>query len=121
MRRTPNTPHHPRAFGHRFVIVAGSAALLVGCTTAASRLTGVDPEHSKPTTCIGYCNDLYASLVGQEQKLREVNLGECRVLPQPERGACLEEEGARHAAEMSRLEQLRAACLNTCAKGASAG
>lgn len=121
MHRAPSTPRPFRASGHRLLVLAGLAAVLVGCTTAANQLTGVSAERARPTTCITYCNDLYSGLVSQEQKLREVNLGECSVLAQPQRGACLEEEGNRHAAEMLRIEQLRAACLGTCTKAALPG
>jgi hypothetical protein len=121
MHRSPNTPRSFRVTDSRFAALAVLAALLVGCTMAASKLAGVSPERSLPTTCIASCTDLYSRLVSQEMKLREENVAACRLLPQPQRGACLEEEGARHAAEMMRLEQLRAACNSSCAKNPSAG
>jgi len=121
MHRTPSTLRSFRVTGSRFAALAGLAALLVGCTMAAGKLAGVSPERALPTTCIARCTDLYSNLVNQETKLREENLASCRLLPQPQRGACLEEEGARHAAEMTRLEQLRAACNRNCAKNPSAG
>jgi hypothetical protein len=121
MHRSPNTSRRSRVPVSRFAALALLAASLVGCTMAASKLAGVTPERALPTTCIASCNDLYSRLVSQEMKLREENLAACRLLPQPQRGACLDEEGARHAAEMTRLERLRAACNSSCAKNPSAG
>lgn len=117
MHRAANGSSRFRVFDNGFLMIAGLAAVLVGCTTVADRLTGVSPSRAMPTTCTHQCKDLYSILVAQESKLREENIGACRALPQPERGACLEEEGARHAEEMARLQQLHADCLSSCLKG----
>ena len=116
MDRAPNSTSLSRALGKRFVLMAGLAVFVVGCTTVANHLTGVRPERLSPIGCVDNCKSLYASLVSQELKLREENLESCRILPQPDRGACLDEEGVRHAAEMDRLERLKAECLTNCVK-----
>ena len=121
MDRAPSSPSLHRILGNRFVLLAGLAAVVAGCTTVEKHLTGVKLERSRPTTCVSYCNDLYAGLVGQEMKLHDENLGSCGILPEPQGGACMAEEGARHAAEMDRLQHLRAACLRSCVKGAVPG
>ena len=96
-------------------IIAGSALLtLVGCTMPGERLTGVELSRSRPITCMQQCSSLYRSLIDQEQKRHVANIEVCRSLPQSAMGACLEEEGLRHAAEMERLSSSLTDCQGSC-------
>ena len=115
MQLARNTRNAPRTLGNAFIIVAGSAlVVIVGCTMVGDRLTGARLNRSVPTTCVRACNDLYRTLVDRERKLHAANVEFCRRRPQPDRGACLDAEGGRHSAEMARLEQARVDCLDGC-------
>jgi hypothetical protein len=115
MQRARSTWTAPRTHRYTAAVASASALLaLVGCTMVGDRLNGVALERGGPTTCIKQCNDLYRVLIDQEQKVRATNVERCLSLPQPERGACLEAEGARHAAEMERLSRARTDCQDNC-------
>jgi len=88
--------------------------LVVGCTQVGDNLTGVELNRGRPTTCIKQCNDLYKMLFNDEQKLHETNVQNCQALPQPDKGACLAAEAARHEAEMDRLSQAKKDCQDGC-------
>ena len=118
MCRAANAPSLSLVLGRRFLIVAGLAAALVSCGTVGNRITGVKLGRAQPTTCIRNCNELYNGLIARESKMREQNLELCRQLSQPQLGTCLMEEGERHAAEMTRLEQAKADCLSSCTRDA---
>ncbi|MEK7330528.1 MAG: deoxynucleoside kinase, partial [Candidatus Eisenbacteria bacterium] len=62
----------------------------------------------------GTYHDLYKILYDEEQKLHDTNVGNCQALPQPEKGACLAAEGARHSAEKERLGRAKTDCHNGC-------
>lgn len=98
-------------------IIAGSALLtLVGCTMPGERLTGVELSRSRPMTCMQECSSLYRNLIDQEQKRHVANIEVCRSQSQTAMGACLEEEGVRHAAEMERLSSGLTECQGSCEK-----
>jgi len=67
-----------------------------------------------PITCVKQCNDLYKPLFVFEQRLHNANVANCQALPNEEKGACLEAEGARHSAEMDRLGQAKIECQEDC-------
>lgn len=99
-------------------IAAGSALLvLVGCMTVTERLTGVEPSRLRPTTCMQRCSSLYRSLFDEERKRHVANTEVCWTMTQAARGACLEEEGLRHAAEMERLSLGLTECQTSCERG----
>lgn len=95
--------------------VAVVALLAVtGCTMVGDRLLGVGPSDSGPTTCVKECNDTYKELYQQEQALHAANVEACQVLPQADKGPCLDAEGARHGAAMDALGDAKIECQNSC-------
>lgn len=91
-----------------------SLLLFAGCTLVSDRLTGVRLNQGGAVTCIKQCNDQFKALYDDEQTLHNSNVESCQALPQPEKGACLEAEGARHSAEMDRLGQAKVDCQDGC-------
>ncbi len=84
-----------------------------GCTFVGDSLTGVQAG-AGPTSCIKQCNDLYATLYNQEQKLHATNVAGCQTLSQPDKGNCLVAEDARHTAAMTALGNAKIECQNNC-------
>jgi hypothetical protein len=115
MQHARNTHDASRTLTRALGIAAAAALLaLVGCTMVGDRITGVTVTRKAATTCIKQCNDLYKTLYDEEQKLHDANVEECQSLDQPEKGACLAAESARHAAEMERLGQAKIDCQDGC-------
>ena len=98
--------------------LAGTAGLglllLAGCTLVSDQLTGVRLNDGGPTSCVKQCNDQFKILYDDEQKLHDATLEDCQALPQPEKGACLDAEDARHTAEMDRLGRAKVDCQVGC-------
>ena len=99
-------------------IVAGAIVIalvaLAGCTFMGDSLTGVKVTGAGPTTCVKQCNDLYAMLYNDEQKLHDTNVNNCQALPQPDKGNCLVAEDARHQAAKDQLTAGKIDCQNNC-------
>jgi hypothetical protein len=106
----------------RRAVVYASLATLLGvvsltlsqCTMVGDNLTGVDLNRGRPTTCIKQCNDLYALLYDQEQKLYNTNKEACQPLPQPDKDACLAAALAQHQANQDQLGIDKVACQTSC-------
>ncbi len=113
---------HARPSRLRRAVIYAALATLLGavsltlsqCTMVGDNLTGVGLNRGRPTTCIKQCNDLYKSLYDGEQKLHDTNVEACQALPQPDKGACLTAEAARHVAEKDRLSQAKIDCQSNC-------
>jgi hypothetical protein len=115
MQRARNIHGAPRTLITALAIVAASAlSMVVGCTMVDDQLTGVRLHRDGATTCVKQCNDLYKTLFDEEQKRHDANVEACQGLPQLEKGACLDAESARHAAEMDRLGQAKVDCQSGC-------
>ena len=117
---------HSRTSAPRVFAAVASLAILgaiAGCTMVGDSLTGVRLKADGPTSCVKDCNDLYKGLYEQEQKLHDTNIEACQALEQPDKGACLEAEAARHEAAMTTLSSGKVECQNTCHRqgGGSAG
>lgn len=87
---------------------------LAGCTFMGDSLTGVQVNGAGPTTCVKQCNDLYATLYKEEQKLHDTNVEACQALSQPDKGNCLTAETARHEAAKAALSAGKIECQNNC-------
>jgi hypothetical protein len=106
----------------RRAVVYASLATLLGvvsltlsqCTMVGDNLTGVDLNRGRPTTCIKLCNDHYAILYDEEQKLYDTNKAACQALAQPAKDECLAAELARHQARMGELGAAKIECQNSC-------
>lgn len=99
-----------------FAALATLATLtaLAGCTMVGDSLNGVRLKADGPTSCVKECNDFYKVEFDAEQKLHDSNVEACQVLEQPDKGACLETESARHAAAMMALGEAKVECQNNC-------
>ena len=98
--------------------VLGAVAILgliafAGCTFVGDNITGVSAG-SGPTTCVKQCNDLYKNLYAEEQKTHDTNNNACQALAQPDKGACLASEDARHQAAKASLGAAKIECQNNC-------
>jgi hypothetical protein len=87
---------------------------LAGCTFMGDSLTGVQVNGAGPTTCVKQCNNLYATLYNEEQKLHDTNVEHCQALPQPDKANCLAAEDARHQAAKTALSAGKIDCQNNC-------
>ena len=114
----------PHARQHRLRRATAYAALammlgvvsltLSQCRAVGDKTTGVQLFRGNATSCIKDCNDQYKLLFDQEQKLHATNVENCQALSQPDRGACLAAEDARHTAAMVQLGDDKTNCQNTC-------
>jgi len=111
--------HNRRRRSALYAVLAATLGIvsltLVQCMNVGEKTTGVIFK-TNPTTCIKQCNDQYKILFDQEQKLHQTNVENCQALPQPDRGACLNAESARHSARMAELGQAKIDCQNNCHK-----
>jgi hypothetical protein len=105
----------PTRIGLLWILAALAALLAVaGCTMMGDNLTGVQVNGAGPTTCVKQCNNLFASLYNEEQKLHDTNIEHCQTLAQPDKGACLAAEDARHQAAKTALSAAKIDCQNNC-------
>ena len=88
---------------------------LTQCTNVGDRLTGVSLDRQSALSCIKQCNDA-AKLQRDEfcKKNFQTAQGECNLLPEPDRTACLNEATAAkeacNAAANAQKEQCHASC-----------
>jgi hypothetical protein len=103
-------------------IVAVLALLATaGCTLIGDQVVGSGRAGSGPETCVKECNDTYKDLYQQEQQRHLEQVEACQTLPQPDKEACLDAEGARHEAAMDALGAAKLECQNGChAQGSGA-
>jgi len=112
MRKATMSPSEARL---TWTLVTAMALVpLAGCTMVGDRLLGVGTPVSGVTSCVKDCNDTYKTLYQEEQTRHAENVEACQALPQPERSACLDAEGARHGQAMDDLGEAKIECQNGC-------
>jgi len=78
---------HARPNRLRRAVIYAALATLLGvvsltlsqCTMVGDKLTGVDLNRGRPTTCLKNCNDFYALVYDQEQKYHDQAMLLCAV------------------------------------------
>ena len=113
---------HARQHRLRRTAVYAALAMMLGvvsltlsqCRAVGDKTTGVQLFRGNATSCIKQCNDQYKLLYDAEQKQHATNVEDCQALPQPQKGACLAAEDARHQAAKTQLGQDKTACQNNC-------
>ena len=108
----PSRTSTPRVFAALAALAILTA--LASCTLVGESLTGIKMKADGPTSCVKECNDFYKGEFDREQKLHDSNVEACLALEQPDKGACLEAESARHSAAMEALGEAKTACQNNC-------
>lgn len=94
--------------------LAAGAVFIASCTSVTDSTTGVSIQRGVPTTCIKGCNDQFALLYAEEQKLHLTNVEACQAVPQSEKNACLVAESTRHDAAKTALGLAKIACQTEC-------
>jgi len=113
---------HARSSRIRRAVVYATLATLLGvvslmlsqCTMVGDNLTGVGLNRATPTRCTKECSDRFQIKHDQEIKLHKTNQEICQAMDQPEKGACLAAEDARHIAKIAELVAEQDACDVTC-------
>ena len=114
---------HPRWILTCTLVVAASAAALVGCTMISDTTSGVSLDRANVSDCLKACAQSQSDLVQAEAEYHQAQLIACEALPESEREACEEAEAARHHAAMAEISSGRKDCMNDCHRqgGGTAG
>ena len=109
----------PVATWRRPAICAIAAALLgllgaAGCTMIGESLSGVSLSRQEVGQCIADCATSAQDQTQSEQQTHQENVDRCLELPEQDRGACLDAEGARHAAAVQEIAEDLRECQDGC-------
>jgi len=99
---------------HAFAIALFGLVGAAGCTLVGDSLTGVSLTQQAFTDCVQQCNDDDAAATDLEQQTHQESIDKCQLLAGDEKDACLDTEGARHAAAMIAIQEARKNCLGNC-------
>ena len=85
-----------------------------GCTMIGDSVTGVSLSSQALGDCISACAQTANDAMRSEQSLHQENVDRCLELSEPDKGPCLNAEGARHAAAVQEIADRRRECQGGC-------
>lgn len=94
-----------------------------GCTMVGESLTGASLTQQAIASCVQDCGDQAQAALQSELQTHQEQVDACLQLSEADKGACLNAEGARHAAAMQKIADDRKQCQDNCHQqgGGSAG
>lgn len=96
-----------------FVVLLGLVGA-AGCTMIGDSLTGVSLTKQAVGLCISECAKTAHEAMESEQSTHQENVDRCLELSEPDKGACLNSEGARHSAAVQEIADRRRDCHGGC-------
>ena len=101
---------------------AGRAIFLVllglvgaaGCTMIGDSVTGVSLSKQEVGACVSDCAKAANDAMESEQTLHQTNVDRCLELSEPDKGPCLNAEGARHSDAVQQIADRRRECQGGC-------
>jgi hypothetical protein len=85
-----------------------------GCTMIGDSVTGVSLTQQAIGDCISACAHAASDEMQTEQSLHQDNVDRCLELSEPDKGPCLNAEGARHSAAVQEIADRRRECQGGC-------